>query len=230
MKLMVYLFLLSMLLRSQIALADKWSFASPPGAKVEWVTSNASFNSINIKGRHFTTKGTMESVLQFYRNLWQENFAEIDYGPWRMISRKEDELMYTVQVQTLPSGKGAFGILGVSDIAEKLKNSDFEEQAKNFPKMHGSIVSSEMKMNDPGKKGKVILLSNEYSLASNVTYYKNYYQSRDWTVQADKSIGFNTPHTLVFTKGREMVNLVIARGSGTTNVVANIVNKGVLNW
>ena len=230
MKLKVYFILLLSMLFAKIVMADKWSFASPPGAIVEWVTSDAQFNSINIKGRHFTSKQSMESVLQFYRNLWEENFAEIDYGSWRMISRKEDELMYTVQVQALPSGKGSFGILGVSDIAEKLKNSDFNKLAKYFPKMHDSVISSEMSMNDPGKKGKVILLSNQYSLASNVNYYKNYYEGRGWTTQADKSIGFNTPHTLVFTKGREMVNLVIARGSGSTNIVANIVEKGVLNW
>ncbi|MCW8928688.1 MAG: hypothetical protein OQL19_00435 [Gammaproteobacteria bacterium] len=216
---------------AQAAIAANWSFPGPPDARVEWVTSDAQVNNINVKGRIFHSKQSMERVLQFYRNLWEGNYAEIEYGPWILITAKTEKLVYTVQVQPKSGGKGSYGILGVTDISEKLEaGAVFNELAKDFPKMQDSDVTSEMKMDDPGKKGKVILLSNKYSLSSNVVYYKNYYQSRDWNTQIDYSTGFNAPHTLVFTKGRESVNLVIARADGATNIVANVVDKGVLSW
>ncbi|MCP3852283.1 MAG: hypothetical protein GY694_18905 [Gammaproteobacteria bacterium] len=216
---------------TQTALADDWSFPGPPGARVEWVTSDAEVNNINVKGRTFHSKQSMERVLKFYRNLWHDNFSEIDYGPWRLVTAKMDKLVYTVQVQPKSDGRGSFGILGVTNISEKLADGSIhDELAKNFPKMQDSAVVSEMKMDDPGKKGKTILLNNKYSLPSNVIYYKNYYQSRDWNTKVDYSAGFNTPHTLVFSKGRDNVSLVIARSGGKTNVVANVVEKGILGW
>ncbi len=211
--------------------AAEWSFPAPKGATVEWVTSSAQVNNLNIKARKFQSQQGMEAVLQFYRNLWEGNFAEIDYGPWRLISAKNDDLMYTVQVQVATGGNGSFGILGVSDIPKQILSDDFlKELAKNFPKMQGSQIESDMKMDDPGKNGQVILLTNKFSIASNISYYKNYYQNRDWQTRVDQSSGFSAPHTLVFAKDRQLVNLVISRSGGKTNVVANLVKKGVINW
>ncbi len=207
----------------------QWSFPAPRGAYVEWVAQDAEVNNLVIKARKFSSKQDMESVLAFYRELWSDNYAEIDYGPWRMISAKNEGLMYTVQVQKSTSGRGSFGILGVSDIADKILSDDFiQEIGKHFPKMQGSEVVSEMKMSDPGKNAKTILLSNKYSVASNVSYYKNHY--RDWQVRSDQSTGFTGPHTLTFTNGRKEVNLVISRDTGKTNIVANVVNKEILKW
>jgi len=122
------------------------------------------------------------------------------------------------------------GILGVSDIAEKLKNLDPQALAKKFPKMQGSEVLNDINMTDPGKKGQVVQLNNKFSIASNVTYYKSHYKSRDWSMMVDKSLGFSGPHTLVFNKGKQRVNIVVSREQGKTSITANLVKKGVLAW
>ena len=109
------------MISSQMVIAAKWSFPAPKNSQVEWVADNTQYNGINIKGRKFTSKRSVDSVLEFYRQLWDGNFAEIDYGPWRMISSKHDELFYTVQVKLGANGTGSMGILGVSDISENLK-------------------------------------------------------------------------------------------------------------
>jgi len=98
-KLNFFIFMGLFLSLIQTVNATGWTFPGPPGARVEWVTSDAEVNNINIKGRMFHSKQSMVRVLEFYRNLWHDNFSEIDYGPWRLITTKNEELVYTVQVQ-----------------------------------------------------------------------------------------------------------------------------------
>jgi len=168
-------------------------------------------------------------VLIFYRDLWGEEIVEMEYASWKLITHKEDELLYTVQVKKSATG-GSSGLLGVSDIAESLKVENRQMLAKNFPKLHGSQVINEMKMDDPGKQGQTVYLTNKLSIASNVHYYKDYYRNENWSLIVDKAIGFSAPHTLIFGKGKDRINMVISRQGSKTNVVANLVNKKVLPW
>ncbi|MBF0265293.1 MAG: hypothetical protein HQL46_08470 [Gammaproteobacteria bacterium] len=211
------------------AYAEDWSFPAPKGAQVQWVSDETNLNGIKLKGRRFTSTQSVEEIINFYRDLWEQKIAQTEFGEWILLSHKNEELLYTVQVKKGNDG-GSTGLLGVSDIAESMKIENRKELAKNFPKLHGSQVINDMKMNDPGKDGKLIYLTNKLSVSSNVNYYKNHYKNNDWTVTVDKSLGFSAPHTLVFAKGKDRINMIIARKDGQTNVVANIVNKKLLPW
>ncbi|MEX0951970.1 MAG: hypothetical protein WDZ86_06775 [Gammaproteobacteria bacterium] len=199
-------------------------FPAPPRAQVQWVSNNMVYNGRTMQVRSFESRLSAERVLEYYRQLWQRGeadrpgYQETDaLEPWQMITRIEDEHLLTVQVIT--KGNDSSGYLSVSHLDELI--ADTPEIGQGFPKMHGSKVFNDIMTPDQGKDGRTLLISNEYSITANSSYYRDWYENRGWRLDMEKTVAPGKQEVLGFSKGREKVNLVISHENNTTNIVAN---------
>lgn len=227
MNLSKYLLLFSVLLVSLPVWAGR-DFVAPPNAKVEWVAPEAKVEGMQLNIRKFTVLNmSTESVLAFYRKEWKDESAELDMPPWKMVGTKRGSEYWNVQVQSGASG-GAWGYLGISDLPGIIEKGRTVggDRGKGFPKMSGSKVINDNQYNDIGKKSRTLLLQNKFSVASNVSYYRNHYVNSGWSSVMDRPSQLNGGHVLYLSKGSESLGITFSRAEGKTSVVANEVKHG----
>ena len=215
-------------------LAGKPDFPAPPRAQVEWVGKDIAVNGIKSAIRAFHTKKSIESVVKFYRKEWNRPpekdlpgyMESIDAAPWYVISRIEDGYLLTVQVRVKENDQsGSWGYLSTSPLP---KNSNKEPQiARGVPKIPGTYVMNEMISDDPGKEASTVLLSNQQSVRSNADFYRSHYQSKGWTTETDRSLGYDEGHSLVFKNRRNRVTIMLLKDQFYTRVVVNSVKHSV---
>lgn len=203
-------------------------FTAPPNAKLEWVTPDATTEGMQLRIRKFTAISmSVDDVLKFYREEWVDEFAEVDMSPWKMIGTKQGKEYWNVQVQAGASG-GSWGYLGVSDLPEILEKGRTlgGKKGKGFPKMAGSTVINDNQYKDIGKQSRTVLLQNKFSVASNVSYYRNHYINNGWNAVMDRPSQLNGGHVLYLSKGSESLGMTFTRSDRKTSVVANEVKHG----
>ncbi len=229
------LLLLTLWLNSVFALGGPPDFPPPPDAHVEWVGNNIEVNGIKSSIRSFHTRKSIERVVEFYRKEWQRpvekgkpGFMEtIDAAPWYIISRIEDGYLMTVQVQVKQNDQsGSWGYLSTSPLT-KASPSDVEKIGKNLPKMRGSHVLTETRSNDPGKKARTAIITNTYSVPSNVSFYRNHFRGKGWTLETDKALGNNEVHALVYKTKRNRVTMMFMKDQDYTRIVLNSVTNSI---
>jgi hypothetical protein len=218
----------------QIAYSGAPEFPAPPKAAVEWVGENIEVNGIKSSIRAFHTNESIEDVVGFYRKEWarpvekgKPGYMEtIDAAPWYIISRIEDGYLLTVQVQVKQNDpSGSWGYLSISPLPNpKAKPPNL---GATIPKIAGSFVMSEMKSDDPGKKGTTVLISNTHSVRNNADFYRGHYQSKGWTKETDRHLGNNEGHSLVFKTRRERVTIMLLKDKDYTRIVVNSVKNSV---
>jgi len=202
-------------------------FPAPPRAQVQWVSSNMVYNGRVMQVRTFNSRLPVERVLEYYRNLWQNEgtrerpgYMENDaMQPWRIISHVSDDYLLTVQVRS--QGNDSTGYLAASPMEDIFGEQD--PPGSGFPMMQGSKVVNDIRTPDRGKDGRTLFISNDFSVNGNANYYRDYYEIRGWRVDMDGAPSAGNQHVLAFSKGRQKVNLVITRQEGRTFVVANSV-------
>lgn len=218
---------------SVVAIAD---FPPPPESTVEWVGKNLEVNGIQSAIRTFHSRRSIEKVVKFYRKEWERpvgkdmpGFMEtIDSAPWYIISRIEDGYLLTVQVQVeAGDSSGSWGYLSRSRLPEKQKGNNSIALGKNTPKMPGSHVLNEMKSNDPGKKASTLIISNSSSVASNVAFYRNHFNSKGWTLETDRSLGHGKVHSLIFKTKRNRTTMMFMPGKKSTKILINSVTNSI---
>ena len=228
-------FILLFTLLSPVLLAATPDFPPPPQAIVEWVGKDLEVNGIKSAVRSFHTRKSIEQVVKFYRREWKRPVAKdmpgfmetIDAAPWYIISRVEDGYLLTVQVQVKKNDdSGSWGYLSMGPLPGK--NNSNSELGKGTPKMSGSHVLNEMKSNDPGKKARTMIISNNHSVSSNVTFYRNHYQGKGWTVESDRDLGQGKVHTLVFKTRRNRITMMFMKDKSATRIVINSVTHSLL--
>ena len=229
-----FLFVL-VLLYPQFLYAGKPDFPPPPHSQVEWVGKDIEVNSIPTSIRAFHTNESIEEVVRFYRREWQRpvekgkpGFTEsIDAYPWYIISRIEDDYLLTVQVQVKENDKsGSWGYLSISPLVDpNIKTPP--ELGKGLPKMSGSHVMSEHKSRDPGKKARTVIITNDYSVPSNVAFYRNHYDGKGWTKETDRALGNDEVHSLVFKTKRDRVTMMFLKDKNQTRIVINSVTHSL---
>lgn len=203
-------------------------FEVPPKAKVEWVSPHAQADGMTLGIRRFEVSSmTVDEVLNFYRDIWKDQSAEVDFPPWKMIGTKQRGEYWNVQVQAMAGG-GAWGYLGISDLPELLEKGRQlgDRKGKGFPKMAGSVVIDDNRYKDIGKRSRMLMLQNKFSVASNVSYYRNHYNNNGWVTVMDRPAIPTGGHVLYLSKGSESLSLTINRDNGKTSVVANEVKHG----
>jgi hypothetical protein len=207
--------------------AAKDDFPAPPGSKLGAVADDMKYEGMRLNIRRFDVELTVEQVLAFYREQWEERYVENDMPPWLMISKKEGDRFFTVQVQ--PSGpNSSWGYLGISDLPQVLEQGGkLGGNKKRFPMMSGSVVINDLASSDIGRSGRTLLINNGYSVQGNANYYRDHYKSKGWMTVIDQSADAATNHVLLFQSGSSSVSLTIDTGEQGTNIVVNEVNNSL---
>ncbi len=201
----------------------------PPHARVQSVAGSSSALGMRLEVRRFSADQTVEQVLDFYRGEW-ERYNEVDLPPWRMIGRVEGEHYLNVQVQ--PDGDGgSWGYLSIGNLPGRLADGrqGVNLDRTRFPMMSGSTLINDQVDDDPGKTGRTLLISNNFSAGANRTYYRNHFRSQGWRELMDQAVNPSRgEYALFYQRGNQTVALTIQRVKDATVVVANHVERGLL--
>lgn len=203
----------------------KPKFPEPPGSTVTWIGKDVVWNGIPMQVRKFTTTKSRLKTRDFYKKAWKRpvekgkpGFIEDIIPDAWLISRLEDGYLMTVQIKK--SGLETWGYLGLTNLEDM---GDGPKLAKRFPKMSGSQIMNEVKHNDPYRKATTIMLANNYSVSSNVEFYRSHYQGAGWNVSMDQSGSGGSTHTFIMNKRGAEVSLTVVRTDLGSQIVANIV-------
>ncbi len=199
-------------------------FPAPPDTVVNKLGEDMIVNGIPMHIRQFTSKNSVESILDFYRNYWPKGteekpgYTETDIlTPWKIMTRVENGYLMTVQV-TEDGDNGSRGMLSMSELPDR--DERLPEPGKNFPKMRGSTVINDVQSKDIGKSGRTIQLSNTYSVQTNANFYRNYYMNHGWNIDLDKAISEGNSHSQRFSSGEKNVVVIINKTKNGAVVVA----------
>lgn len=202
----------------------KPDFPEPPTSTVTWVGKDITWNGIPMQVRKFTTTKSRLKIRNFYKKKWQRpvekgkpGFIEDIIPDAWLISRLEDGYLMTVQIKK--SGIETWGYLGLTN----LDDMGGSTLAKSFPQMSGSQIMNEVKHNDPYRKATTIMLANNFSVSSNVEFYRSHYQGAGWNVVMDQFGSGGTTHTFIMNKNGAEVSLTVVRTNLGSQIVANIV-------
>jgi len=222
-------FLLGLFSLFACSLAFAEDFPAPPNAEVSVVSNSTTSLGLTLAIRKFSVNAPVQDVIEFYRNHWQEEFAETENPPWQMIGKRIKDEYLNVQVQPR-SSNSSWGYLSVSDLPNLLDNKSYKVPSANgFPVMSGSQILDFQESRDPGKTGRVLMIKNNFSPKSNQLYYKKHFQNKNWDVLLDEAVQPRDQGFALFVrKGNKTVNLTISVMNGETMIVANQVDKGLL--
>lgn len=206
------------------------AFPVPPKAKVNWVSRDMVMNGIAADVRQFYSKQKPERITRFYKDEWAEldgkqpGYVESQaMAPWTLLTRIEKGYMMNVQYQEADDG-GTWGYLSLS----KLPDKDAQPQSKDLPPaMQRSVVMSRVETEDPGQSGRSMVLRNDYSITSNVDYYRNYYKHLGWGKTMDHGLSNGKVHTLGFKNRLKEVRIVVMGNHQQSQVVFNEVEHGL---
>ena len=200
-------------------------FPPPPNASLEWVSNAISWNGVDLGVRKFQSGDQIGDVADFYRKRWAKGidglpgYREAFASPWLILSKLDGDHLLAVQIQPAGNG-GSWGYLSISDLPALARGDDpARVSPPSFPAMRGSQIVDDMSSRDPGKSGRVLSLTNAFSLDGNVTFYRDHYGASGWASQVDQAYG--SGHTLVFAHDGRQVHIVVRRSDTGSAVVAN---------
>ena len=194
----------------------------PASGTLQSVAEEMVVNGLPMSIRVMNTAQTPQQVLAFYRAAWpnrpgQQVNVEDRIAPWDVISTRKDGCFYSVQVQQ--GKRGTIALLGVS------RSVDTPAVAgADFPAMAGTRVINDMRSDDLGKVGRLLILSNQFSGSGNATFYRDQMRSSGWTLVKESTPKRGNPQAIVqvFRRGGSWADVSINQGPRGTAVVVNI--------
>jgi hypothetical protein len=196
-------------------------FPNPPNSTITQVSQSTTTFGLHMEIRRFESRLNKDNIIDFYSKRWKDTAAITLFDPWEMIGKVESKKFINVQVQN--GFAGSWGYLSISDLPTAIeKNSIQAPSGAGFPSMSGSQVLSDQSHNDPMKTGRTLVINNDFSVASNGQFYRNYYRGQGWQLIADSKGSRLKGVAMTFSKGRQLLSLTINNIASSTSVVANI--------
>ena len=222
--------LLSLVLTGPVQAAGGWPEVEiPPRTHVQTVADDMKYSGVPMRIRKFTSETSVENVLEFYRQHWTDGKVKPvlnTVGGWQVIGKQSGDYYLTVQVKSLGNG-GSEGLIGITTLPSQTTRPSVDTA---FPRPPGTEVISDIDSSDDGRVAKTLILKNDISLSSNVSYYQATLPAQDWR----QNSGFGaSPHNngsqaLYFERRKESVNIVFSPDPrGGTMVVINIVTRSL---
>ena len=88
------------------------------------------------------------------------------------------------------------------------------------------MVLSDVSSKDVGSRGRTIMMSNSFSVSSNVDYYRDHYRQNGWRTMMDQGTNRSDGgHALVFIKSGTEIAVVASRENGKTNIIFNEIGR-----
>ena len=195
-----------------------------------WVTKTAVADEMIINGlpstvHHFTADRTLEALLAFYRQRWDERHAgragyrEVVVDPWHVISRLEGFYLLTVQARETD----AFTCEGYLAIADLKNIRTRHVRGRSVPQLAGSRVVNDLTSTDPGRKGRTLMIVNRYAVSRNRDFYRDHFLDRGWRRLQDQAN--DDAHVLSFRRLGAEAHIVIKPSSEGAVTVSNLVTR-----
>lgn len=213
---LIYLLVLACL--SQISFAV--ALPIPPvmeGVKAVTVAQSMRVNGIPTNARIFSTEKPIGEVRAFYQKLFGAKRFETTVQGWAVITQQDGDLMYMARLRQTP--QGTEGTVSVADLKQGLANAG-RPLGLGLPS--GSKLLSDVDMDDPGKRSRIVALSNNSSIDANADYFISELKAQGYRVERDlpassteakgRSIWLSTPK-------REALIIVAPLVSGTSVVI-----------
>lgn len=197
----------------------------PDNTESPWVGRGIDHNGITMDIKLLKSSHSSEQLLTFYKNLWEseggvgEGYTMNEMGDYKIISKIEDNHNIVVQVRDDSKGN-AEGYLSAIDLSSLGNSTDNDD----FPALSNTMLVSKTVSDDAGKSAITRILINNYSVASNATFYVSRLESEGWKKSysnvSDRSfMGF-------YSRNKKTMELAISRESGKDTVIfANIVEE-----
>lgn len=211
--------------------AGDWpQIEAPPRAHVQTVADDMKYSGVPMRIRKFTSETSVEGVMEFYRQRWSagEKLKPVlnTVGEWKVIGRQSGDYYQTVQARPQGNG-GSEGFIGVTTLPSHTVKPSVDT---SFPRLPGTQVISDTDSSDDGRVAKTLILKNDLSVTSNVSYYQSTLPAQDWRQNTNfGNAQFNSSsHVLYFERRKESANIVINTDPrGGTMVVINIVTSSL---
>lgn len=218
------------IIRALAVLAIAWgaslspALALPVPPVMEGVDAVAVAQSMRINGvptsaRVFSTKKSLAEVLSFYRRRFGEKRVETAVQGWTVVTGRENDLLYTARLRK--SLQGTEGTISVADLKEGLANHG---RPLGLGVPPGSRLAVDVEMTDPGKRGRVVTLTNDQSVDANSDFFKAELQSRGYRVERDQPVesGQTRGRSIWFSAPNREAILVVSSLATGASVVLNI--------
>ncbi len=198
-------------------------YPKPPWLDFTMVGERIVINGLPSEVYSFVGKTSMEDTLNFYRKKWHSHpdatpgYRESVIPGWHIIARPERGRLFTVQLRT-EDPKVSEGFLAIARL-----DGIVRPRYDDIPMLPQSSVLNQSEGVDFGKKSRVVLLSNNTSVADNASFYQNYFTGRGWTNDVYRIDTMGT--VMVFRNSGQEANLVIKRLFGATQVVLTLVDR-----
>lgn len=198
---------------------------APPlmeGAKAVAVGQSMRINGMPTSIHRFAVDKPVDQVLAFYRTRFGKDRVEQSVLGWTVVAEAEGDYFFTVRLR--PALQGTEGTVSVADLKQGLAARG-RPLGMVFPA--GSRLISDVDMDDPGKRGRVVSLINNLPPEANVQHFKNVLAARGFRVDRDLPAGKDAAggRSLWFSAtGRDAI-LVVAPLPNGTSVVLNTVDR-----
>jgi hypothetical protein len=202
------------------SLAPALALPLPPvmeGIDAVAVAESMRINGVPTRARVFSTRKPLAEVLAFYRRQFGEKCVETSLQGWTVVTGRENDLLYTARLRK--SLLGTEGTISVADLKEGLANHG---RPLGFGVPAGSRLAVDVEMTDPGKRGRVVTLTNEQSVDANGDFFKAELRSRGFRVERDQPVasGQTRGRSIWFAApSREAILVVSSTATGASVVL-----------
>lgn len=212
------------------ARAESWpQVEAPPNANVQWVGDNIVQNGVPMQIKAFSTENGVADVIGFYRSRWASDAAPPavnSLGDWQIIGRQQGDFYITVQART--GNDATEGFIGIS----RLPGATKPGPRSDFPRLGGTDLVSSTDSVDGTKSASTIVMENNFSIESNVSFYESNLPSDGWTLlqskRAEPSRSGTDGHSLYFNRRKQSCHIVISpANNGATLLVVNVVSNNI---
>jgi len=205
----------------------------PPKEQVEIVANDMTFNGVRMRQYEFHSKKTIDEILDFYRESWKRpsavnlpGYLENKQKDWRVISRVEDDLFYTVQLRE--SSDGVQALVAVSELPKLHKPPAL---GHGFPKPTSTQVFNDISAVDGKSTSRTLVMESGQAVPYAYDFYKQYFTDDDWSSQTptlhEGEAGklSDDAMMLVMVKGSKEIQMTFARKKGKTHIIAVEIDK-----
>lgn len=167
------------------ARAAEAEFPPIEGAEFIHVAANMRLNGTATHIREFHAERPYAEVLKQCRSWLGEKRVEGELSGWRILARKNERSLTTIRIRAAGPAR-TIGTLSEASLelatAVSRSFSDFTLPAE-------TEIGSDVTMDDPGKRSRLLTFINAHSVGVNVGHFRASLQGRGYRLQHDLSAG-----------------------------------------
>lgn len=183
------------------------------------IAQSLRINGVPTRARVFATDKPLAAVLAFYRSRFGKTRVETAFQDWTVVTQREGDLLYTARLRK--SLLGTEGTVSVADLKAGLAHLG---RPLGLELPAGSRLAVDVEMTDPGKRARVVTLTNDHTVETNAAFFKTMLQSRGYRLERELPVqrGATLGRSLWFAAANREAILVVSALAAGTSVVLNL--------